>query len=137
MTYLRLSLKTFCVFLERKVRSGKNPIAQIAARVIEVNSNIKNSSVKQNDVKICDKSPNNCFWTKENKYVFIQNIQDDGSHICAVISLDKCENLYPEPFNSKLLNVSFCKVIKANVEEFVASILKGAPLRKAAKPSSN
>ena len=29
------------------------------------------------------------------------------------------------------------RVTKANIEECVASILKGAPLRKAAKPSSN
>ena len=96
-------------FLKRKVRSGKNPIAQIAARVIEANANFQekcNPSIKP---KMCSKSPNNCFLISGEKYVFIQNVQEDGTFICSVVPSDNCENFYPEPFNSKLINVCFCK----------------------------
>ena len=96
--------------LKRRVRSGYNPIAQIVKRVSEAETFEPDTLSTKTLQKIGLKAPDNVFLLDRKRYVFVCHIQENDNFLCSSVTFDVCENFYPEPFNSKLCFVSFCKL---------------------------
>ena len=91
--------------LKRKVRSGNRPLAQLAKRAKEAEQFNFCAKDKFKCPKIGMSSPDNVFLLSSAKYAFVSYVQENDNYLCSVIRCDLCENFYPEPFNSKLLNI--------------------------------
>ena len=102
--------KTYLQVLKRRVRSGYNPIAQIAKRVSEAETFEPDTFSTKTLQKIGLKATDHVFFLDRKPYVFVCHIQENDNFLCSSVTFDVCENFYPEPFNSKLCFVSFCKL---------------------------
>ena len=120
--------ENFLQLLKRKVRNASNPLAQIAKRIYEADCQREFQVSKSKDFKVKASGPNMCFLLQNDKFAFVQSVQDTDTYICSVVKLENCDNFYPEPYNSKLIGICFCKC--AFIKRCKQTIVKKAQLKR-------
>lgn len=100
--------ENFLQILKKKVRSPTNPIVQIAKRTQEAQYMMREKERKISTIRISTLERNGCFQLAGDKFAFVDSIQGD-QYICRIVTLHECENFYPAPYNSKLMNVAYCR----------------------------
>lgn len=122
--------KLYC--LKRKIRHGNKPLEQIARRICEQNRielkqsngndsnltypclecNLKSGSVLRFESYIFTiKEPDNFLLTKENQIVQITGMKlDNGTIMIEGNCIENLDNVFENPINSSMLNISKCSV---------------------------
>ena len=101
--------ENFLQKLKKLVRSGQNPIVQVAKRLGELSSSNPKSVVKQSFTVVSTKLKDSCFLLSGEKYAFVKEVRDDGRFVCCVLPQRQTDNFYEIPVESKLFGISYLK----------------------------
>ena len=99
--------ENFLQKLKKLVRSGQNPLVQVAKHLCEVNSCNPKSVFKQSFTVISTKLKDSCFTISGGRYAFVKEVRGDGRFICNVLSQRQTDNFYEIPAQSKLFSVAY------------------------------
>ena len=99
--------ENFLQKLKKLVRSGQNPLVQVAKRLSEVNSSNPKSVHKKRFTVISTKLKDSCFLLESGNYAFVKEVRDDGRVVCNVLSQRETNNFYRIPAESKLFGISY------------------------------
>ena len=111
------SLNDICAFpfenhlqiLKGLVRNAKNPISQVAKRLLEQERT--GSQRKGTDKSwhfVAENERNGCFLLHNEDFAFVKE-KRDGNLLCDIISQNSLESFFTEPCDSKLINVVFVR----------------------------
>ena len=93
--------------LKKFVRQSKNPIAQVAKRLTELEKSTTFKPVtKKMFTHISTTSRDGCFLLENRNFAFVKEKHQDGTLVCEVIHEHHTENLFESPCESKLLNIA-------------------------------
>jgi len=92
--------------MKKMVRNGNNPVAQVAKR-LGVLKRYGSAVTKKNFSKVSVQPPNNCFYIPNNKIIILKVDNGDGYYHCHEYDLNRMENFFHEPENSKKFQIAF------------------------------
>ncbi|KAL0150376.1 hypothetical protein M9458_054193, partial [Cirrhinus mrigala] len=92
--------------LKKMVRQSRNPIAQVAKRLAELEQSTKCRPLTKERFTRVSTRPRDCCFILQNKdYVFVKEIREEGTLVCDVLRQCHTESFFSEPCDSKLLNI--------------------------------
>lgn len=92
--------------LKKMVRQSRNPIAQVAKRLAELENSTKSRPfTKESFTHISTRQRDCCFILQNKDYVFVKEMHEDGTLVCDVLHQCKTESFFTDPCDSKLLNI--------------------------------
>jgi len=102
--------ENYLQILKRFVRNAKNPISQVAKRLLEherAGSHRKMANKSWHFVSV--KKRNGCFLLHNENFAFVKEKRDDGRLLCDIISQKRLESFFTVPCDSKLINIVFVR----------------------------
>ena len=103
--------------IKRLVKSGRNPLVQVAKKQGELDA-----VIMQKSYKISKKLKDSCFILKEDKYVFVQNITAEGNYDCLLLKKIYFHSLFNDPVDSKDFGIGY--FLKFDDKFFVKTICR-------------
>ena len=91
--------------LKRMVKTGKNPIAQVAKRLKGLENSRNVLPRKERSVIVSTNMRDSCFRLGSDKFAFVKEKRQSGRFLCDVVSQVDMDNLFQQPCCSKLLNI--------------------------------
>ncbi len=99
-------LKNYLQTLKKMVRQSRNPIAQVAKRLTELEKSTKHRRVAKRDVHSCIYHIKGWLFPLDNEdFAFVKEKRSDGSLVCDVIHHNDTESFFDDPCDSRLLNI--------------------------------
>ena len=100
--------------LKKHVRSGQNPIVQVAKRIGETSSSGATIGRKSKFTRIgtcAERFQDSCFIIGD-KYAFVREKRDGGRVLCDVLCESQVESFFCSPADSKLFNIVYARSIE-------------------------
>ncbi len=92
--------------LKKMVRQSRNPIAQVAKRLTELEKSTKHRRVaKETFTRVSTTLRDGCFLLDNEDFAFVKEKRSDGSLVCDVIHHNDTESFFDDPCDSRLLNI--------------------------------
>ena len=100
--------------IKKHVRSGQNPIVQVAKRIGEISSSAAKVATKCNFTRVgtvAERLKDSCFLLGD-KFAFVKEKRDDGRLECDVLPECQVESFYSGPADSKLFKIVYARSIE-------------------------
>ncbi|XP_041926913.1 uncharacterized protein LOC121690429 isoform X2 [Alosa sapidissima] len=94
--------------LKKMVRQSRNPIAQVAKRLTELEKSTTHRGVavaKEMFTCVSTTLRDGCFLLDNKDFAFVKEKRSDGSLVCDVIQHNDTESFFDDPCDSRLLNI--------------------------------
>lgn len=95
--------------IKRFVRNSKNPIAQVAKRLAELDNVTSSKCNNKTFSRISTRTKDRCFMLHNEDFAFVQEKRADGKLDCDILKQRKVENFFGHSFNSRLLNIGYVR----------------------------
>ena len=92
--------------IKRMVRNGRNPIAQVTKKLVEMEQSKPTHSRSHNRYYVSAKTRDGCFLL-EDKIAFVRENRADGKLLADVVTLNDANDLFEKPCESKLINILY------------------------------
>ena len=100
-------VKNYLQKLKKYTKKAQNPVAQVAKSLSELEKSttkpFMNSSATYLSTKVRKDS---CILLKNQSFAFLKEKRENGEYLCTVISQQRLDNLFTNPCESKLINVT-------------------------------
>lgn len=103
--------ENFLQKLKKLVRSGGNPLVQVAKRLGEITVNNPKCSVKQRFTVISTKEKDRCFLLADRKFAFVKEVKENGTLVCDTLSERQTQCFFETPAQSKLFSIAYARDI--------------------------
>lgn len=97
--------------VKKLVRKSHNPIAQVAKRMIEIESSGLKKHKRVTSTFISRRKKDNCILLQTEEYAFVREQRENGQLYCEIISSRYTENFFIAPCECKLLNIVYIRNI--------------------------
>lgn len=92
--------------IKKKVRNGRNPVAQIVKRLEEEHHVGMDKRHHAKDISL--RPQDSCYFLGDHQYVFVKEARPNDHYLCDVLSSQWCEDWFTEPLPSRQVDIAYC-----------------------------